>query len=80
MVVCFNHYHSSRPRGFYLVSFQKTKWNGEKSKWKKLWEKLRNENEQDGSKIKTKWKQKQNEQNKKNEKIIQSEQKKISKK
>ena len=46
IMVCFMHYVSSRPGGFHLVSFQKTK------KEKNIQEKLRNENEQDENKLK----------------------------
>ena len=46
---------SSRPRGFYLVSFQKAKWN-EKKNYKK---KIRNENEQYENKMNINWKQKE---------------------
>ena len=53
-------------RGFYLVWFQKSEMKWKKNQMKKeLQEKIRNENEQDGNKMKTKWKQKQNKQNKK---------------
>ena len=53
-MVYFRRYVSSRPRSFHLVSFQKTKRNEKKIKKKKLYEKIRNENEQDESKMKRK--------------------------
>ena len=63
---------SSRPRGFLLVSFWKTRLNEKKIKWKKkLQEKWSNGNERNANKMKTKWKQKQIEQNKKVKKIEQ---------